>query len=59
MPARAHRNLMGWATLALMGAVYALSGRNDRLGWANDWVSTLSVVVTVPSLAMMLGGSRS
>ena len=56
MPAHAHLNLMGWATLALMGTFYALSGRSDRLGWANYWISTLSVVVAVPSLAMVLAG---
>ena len=48
MPAHAHLNLMGWATLALMGTFYALSGRQDRLGWANYWTSTLPVVVSIP-----------
>jgi hypothetical protein len=59
MPAHAHLNLMGWATLALMGAFYALSGRSDRLGWANYWLSTLSVVVSIPALAMLLGGNAA
>jgi hypothetical protein len=59
MPAHAHLNLMGWATLALMGTFYALSGRQDRLGWANYWFSTLSVVVSIPSLAMVLGGNAA
>jgi hypothetical protein len=59
MPAHAHLNLMGWATLALMGTFYALSGRNDRLGWANYWLSTLSVVVSIPALAMLLGGNAA
>jgi hypothetical protein len=59
MPAHAHLNLMGWATLALMGTFYALSGRSDRLGWANYWLSTLSVVVSIPALAMLLGGNAA
>lgn len=59
MPAHAHLNLMGWATLALMGTFYALSGRSDRLGWANYWISTLSVVISIPSLAMLLGGNAA
>jgi hypothetical protein len=59
MPAHAHLNLMGWATLALMGTFYALSGRSDRLGWSNYWISTLSVVVSIPALAMLLGGNAA
>lgn len=59
MPAHAHLNLMGWATLALMGTFYALSGRSDRLGWANYWISTASVAVSIPALAMVLGGNAA
>jgi hypothetical protein len=59
MPAHAHLNLMGWATLALMGTFYQLSGRNDRLGWANYWISTAAVVIAIPSLAMLLGGNAA
>ena len=59
MPAHAHLNLMGWATLALMGTFYGLSGRSDRLGWANYWLSTLAVVISIPALAMLLGGNAA
>ena len=59
MPAHAHLNLLGWATLALMGTFYQLSGRNDRLGWANYWISTASVVLTIPALALLLGGNAA
>lgn len=59
MPAHAHLNLMGWATLALMGTFYQLSGRDDRLGWANYALSTLAVVVSIPALAMLLGGNAA
>ena len=59
MPAHAHLNLMGWATLALMGTFYALSGRQDRLGWVNYVLSTASVVVSIPSIAMLLSGQAA
>jgi hypothetical protein len=58
MPAHAHLNLLGWATLALMGGFYALTGTGGRLGWINFWASTLGVVVTIPSLAMVLAGNQ-
>jgi hypothetical protein len=57
MPAHAHLNLMGWATLALMGTFYALTGKSDRLGWINYGLSTLGVVVSIPSLALLLAGN--
>ena len=58
-PAHAHLNLVGWASLALMGTFYQLSGRNDRLGWANYAISTLAVVISIPALAMLLGGNAA
>lgn len=57
MPAHAHLNLLGWATLALMGTFYALTGRSGRLGWVNFGLSTLAVVVSIPALALVLGGN--
>ena len=57
MPAHAHLNLLGWATLALMGGFYALSGANGRLGWINFWFSTLGVVIAVPGIAVLLAGN--
>ena len=59
MPAHAHLNLMGWATLALMGTFYALTGKSDRLGWINYALSTLGVLVSIPSLAMLLAGNQA
>ena len=59
MPAHAHLNLVGWATLALMGTFYQLSGRTSRLGWINFFVSVAAVVVMIPSLALYLGGSKA
>jgi len=59
MPAHAHLNLLGWATLALMGTFYSLTGRSGALGWANFYISTLAVIVTIPSLAMVLQGKTN
>jgi hypothetical protein len=55
-PAHAHLNLVGWASLAIMGTFYALSGKGGRLGWLNFCLSTAAVVVMIPFLAVMLGG---
>ena len=59
MPAHAHLNLLGWATLALMGGVYALTGAGGRLGWINFAFSTAGVVIAVPAIAMIMGGDKS
>src|SRR3569623_1141497 len=56
MPAHAHLNLLGWASLALMGTFYALTGKGGLLGWVNFALSTSAVVVMVPFLAVLLGG---
>lgn len=58
-PAHAHLNLLGWASLALMGTFYALSGRGGRLGWVNFGFSTVGLAVMVPSLVMVLGGDTA
>jgi hypothetical protein len=58
MPAHAHLNLVGWASLAIMGTFYALSGRGGRLGWTNFGLSVTAVVVMIPSLALYLGGNK-
>jgi hypothetical protein len=58
MPAHAHLNLVGWASLALMGSFYQLSGRAGRLGWTNFVLSTAAVAVMIPSLAVMLSGHQ-
>jgi hypothetical protein len=59
MPAHAHLNLMGWATLALMGGFYALTGKGGRLGWVNFALSAGGVAVTIPSLALLLAGNKA
>jgi hypothetical protein len=58
-PAHAHLNLVGWATLALMGTFYAVAGKAGRLGWLNFGLSTLGVVLMIPSLALYLRGDSA
>ena len=58
-PAHAHLNLVGWASLAIMGTFYALTGKGGRLGWLNFALSAGSVVVMIPFLAVLLGGKPS
>jgi hypothetical protein len=58
-PAHAHLNLVGWATLSLMGAFYALSGKGGRAGWINFVLSGGAVVVMIPSLALYLSGNKA
>jgi hypothetical protein len=55
-PAHAHLNLVGWASLALMGAFYGVAGDRAprRLGWLNYALSTAAVLVMIPSLAILL-----
>ncbi len=57
-PVHAHINLLGWASLALMGAFYGLAGdrARQRLGWVNFGVSNLGNILSLPLLAMLLLG---
>jgi hypothetical protein len=58
-PAHAHLNLLGWASLALMGTFYQLSGKGGRLGWINFGFSTAGVAVMVPFLVLELSGKHA
>lgn len=60
-PVHGHMNLLGWASLALMGAFYGLAGdlAPAKLAWANFTVSNLGNLVTLPLLAMLLKGDAS
>jgi hypothetical protein len=57
----AHINLLGWASLALMGTFYGLAGdlAPRRLAWLNFGVSNLGNLITLPLLAMLLKGDPS
>jgi len=60
MPAHAHLNLLGWVTMGLYGTFYALEGPtlSPRLAWSNFIVSTVSLVVMIPTLAMFLSSGE-
>lgn len=59
-PAHAHLNLLGWVSLALMGAFYAGPGATAPrpVGWLN-WLLSSSGAVAMPlGLACLLAGRR-
>lgn len=60
-PVHAHINLLGWATLALMGAFYGIAGDRSpaRIAWINFLVSNVGNLVTLPLLAMLMLGDQS
>ncbi|RAK59402.1 hypothetical protein DJ021_06070 [Phenylobacterium hankyongense] len=60
-PVHAHMNLLGWASLAVMGAFYGIAGDRApaRLAWANFTISNLGNLVTLPLLAMLLKGDAA
>ena len=60
-PVHAHINLLGWATLALMGSFYGLAGDRApiRLAWTNFVVSNLGNLISLPLLAILLKGDQS
>lgn len=57
-PAHAHLNLVGWASLSLMGVFHALKGAPGKLAWVNFLFSTAGVLIMIPSLAMYLSGDK-
>jgi hypothetical protein len=61
MPVHAHINLLGWVSLAIMGAFYALAGDRAprRLAWVNFGLSNLGLMVCAPMLALLLLGNRA
>ncbi len=60
-PLHAHINLLGWTTLVLYGAFYALTRESysPRLAWINFWLSTLGILAMIPALALLLTSGDS
>lgn len=60
-PVHAHINLLGWASLALMGTFYGLAGNLApvKLAWLNFVVSNVGNLITLPLLALLLQGDRA
>jgi hypothetical protein len=57
-PLHAHINLLGWASLAVMGAFYGIAADRAprRLAWANFAVSNLGNLLTLAMLALIVQG---
>jgi len=57
-PVHAHINLLGWASLALMGAFYGLAGARTpaKLAWANFGLSNLGNLLALPMVAVVQSG---
>ena len=57
--AHAHANLLGWVTMAIMGAYYALAPAKaeGRLAMVQYGVYTLGVLIMIPALYMLLLGN--
>lgn len=60
-PVHAHINLIGWASMGLMGAFFAVAGEAAprKLGWVSYVLVTLGLLVMVPSLALLLLGNKA
>jgi len=57
-PLHAHINLLGWASLALMGAFYGIAGERApaRLAWANFIVSNVGNLMSLAMLSLIVQG---
>ena len=57
-PVHAHINLIGWASMGLMGTFYALAGDRAprKLAWVNYGLITVGLIIMAPSLGKMLLG---
>ncbi len=54
MPAHAHLNLLGLVVNGVMGAFYGLSGKQNKIAWANFYLWNLGVIIMIPTLALIL-----
>ena len=57
-PVHAHINLLGWASLAIMGAFYGLAGVQApaRLAWTNFTLSNVGNLMSLPMVALIQAG---
>ena len=57
-PLHAHLNLLGWASLAVMGAFYGIAGPRApaRLAWANFAASNLGNLMALSMLVLIVQG---
>lgn len=59
-PAHAHINLLGWASLAIMGTIYRLfpQAAGTRLATWHFWVYNVGIAAFVIALASILAGNE-
>lgn len=57
-PVHAHINLLGWASLAIMGAFYGIAGARapGKIAWTNFTVSNLGNLMSLPMVALIVQG---
>lgn len=57
-PLHAHINLLGWASLALMGAFYGIAGEraSARLGWTVFVIANVGNILLLGMLSQVLQG---
>jgi hypothetical protein len=57
-PLHAHINLLGWVSLAVMGAFYGLAGDRApaKVAWANFVVSNLGNLMSLSMLSLIVQG---
>ncbi len=55
-PVHAHLNLIGWASMGLMGLYYHAvpSAAESRLAWTHFGITTLAVWLMIPGIALAL-----
>ena len=60
-PVHAHVNLLGWASLAIMGAIYHLypAAAQTRLARAHFWIHNTALPLFMIGLALMLSGNEA
>ena len=60
-PVHAHINLLGWATMALAGLVYAVYplAAASRLAKAHFWLHNISLPAMAIALAFVVAGNRA
>lgn len=57
-PVHAHINLLGWASLAIMGAFYGIAGAATpgKIAWSNFAVSNVGNLMSLPMVALIQQG---
>jgi len=61
VPVSSYMSVLGWASLAAMGAFYGIAGDDTpvRLAWSNLMVSNIGNLIALPSLAMVIAGDKT